>query len=653
MEALSDSVVFFDVGNTLASLRLSAAGDRIKQLAAYPDVFPVLEALRAAEVRLGIITDPGLVRVDHFNEAMQDARLLPYFEEGLLFYGRKNSPRLFEEAAAHASQPGCAPCGEPLLLFVCGEAGVRVHALAAGFRAAPHPALALRMILGRGPLRYLRVRVPPRAATDWWNVIWRLPLVPLHLSGEPGAGLSIPTVFAIGDDSTARRLDDLGCWVDRLGGEDEPQSTDLFLLREDSGAGAHDAPPLHGSLRSARRVLASTHEGLIIAFPGSQTIVGHPDLGHRHCQRLLASMALLEPPALPEKPGPRLRQTGESPATQVAPMLSECERRILQDTVTAKSILCDVERYSGLRPVRGTTTICSRHINHLDNETAVSELLRDLEDLEPKRLSVCSHPFIDGRLRNVEARLPGTGASGIAPEGIVIVSAHLDSIVDRKAEPEYRADTHPAPGADDDASGMAGVLGAARALLKLDAELGLPHREVRFVLFNAEEHGLEGSIAYADDQARCKAKILAVLQMDMIGHDVEKPHTFELHAGIRDPNMDFGDVQVRSLRLAHLVEALVPQVATVPVVPQVYPAAEQVEDRAQGQSDHTSFQIKGYAACLASEDFYEGPGTSAPVLEKNPNYHRSTDTSVNADYAADIARAVAAAAWVAATQDVL
>jgi bacterial leucyl aminopeptidase len=55
-------------------------------------------------------------------------------------------------------------------------------------------------------------------------------------------------------------------------------------------------------------------------------------------------------------------------------------------------------------------------------------------------------------------------------------------------------------------------------------------------------------------------------------------------------------------------------------------------------------------ACLASEDFFAGPGPGAPQADPNPNYHRPADTVVNFDYAADIARAVIAAAWVAATR---
>jgi hypothetical protein len=84
--------------------------------------------------------------------------------------------------------------------------------------------------------------------------------------------------------------------------------------------------------------------------------------------------------------------------------------------------------------------------------------------------------------------------------------------------------------------------------------------------------------------------------------------------------------------------------------PQLYPGGAGQSDPAESRSDHSSFQFEGYAACLASEDFFAGPGSSAPVPDPNPNYHLPADNAVNACYAADIARAMAAAAWIASTR---
>jgi Zn-dependent M28 family amino/carboxypeptidase len=208
----------------------------------------------------------------------------------------------------------------------------------------------------------------------------------------------------------------------------------------------------------------------------------------------------------------------------------------------------------------------------------------------------------------------------------------------------YRPAIDPAPGADDDGSGVAGVLAAADAIRALDAARGVPRRAVRFVLFNAEEHGLVGSRAYARDQALLGTPIVGVLQMDMIGWDARPERTFELHAGFRGSPA----IQHRSLALARTVAALVPQVSPALPAPQLYPHGGEV-DPAEARSDHHSFQLNGYPAILASQDLLAGPGPGAPPAEMNPQYHMPTDASIDAGYAADIARLVTAAAWVAAT----
>lgn len=78
--------------------------------------------------------------------------------------------------------------------------------------------------------------------------------------------------------------------------------------------------------------------------------------------------------------------------------------------------------------------------------------------------------------------------------------AHLDSVAN-------------APGANDNASGVAGVLELAR-ILKSQQSV----REVRFALLGAEEIGLVGAYSYvanlSDEEL---SKIVAVYNMDMIG----------------------------------------------------------------------------------------------------------------------------------------
>jgi|SRR5215469_6107983 len=105
--------------------------------------------------------------------------------------------------------------------------------------------------------------------------------------------------------------------------------------------------------------------------------------------------------------------------------------------------------------------------------------LRRLMIKEPVRVQLEIHndflPVAEGE-RNVIAEIPGTG------NDIVVVGAHFDS-------------WDWAQGANDNGSGVAAVLEAARILRSMDIK---PKATVRFVFFSGEEQGCLGSRAYLD-----------------------------------------------------------------------------------------------------------------------------------------------------------
>jgi len=108
-----------------------------------------------------------------------------------------------------------------------------------------------------------------------------------------------------------------------------------------------------------------------------------------------------------------------------------------------------------------------------------------------------------GKSWNVIADKVGGGP---APRGVVLVTAHLDSI-------NLNGPSAPAPGADDDGSGSAGALEIARALKDHPAA-----HDIRIVLFGGEEQGLFGSKQYVASLSVAERKrIRAVVHMDMIG----------------------------------------------------------------------------------------------------------------------------------------
>jgi leucyl aminopeptidase len=147
VDALVGAVAFFDIGNTLASVVVAPSGDRIERLTVLLDVPAVLATLTDRGVRLGIISDRGMIPAEQVNQALEAADILGFFEPVLIIYGKKDSPRVFEFAATQTGAPDPAR----RLLFVGEDPAERAQAQEAGFLVAPHPSLARPVLGGAGP----------------------------------------------------------------------------------------------------------------------------------------------------------------------------------------------------------------------------------------------------------------------------------------------------------------------------------------------------------------------------------------------------------------------------------------------------------------------------------------------------------------------
>jgi Zn-dependent M28 family amino/carboxypeptidase len=120
-----------------------------------------------------------------------------------------------------------------------------------------------------------------------------------------------------------------------------------------------------------------------------------------------------------------------------------------------------------------------------------------------------------GRTANVIATLKGT----VNPELVYVVSSHYDSVA-------------AGPGADDDSSGTAALLEAARVL----AANPMPATIV-FASFTGEESGLLGSREYVRRAVESKTRMVGALNNDMIGwaNDQRLDNTIRYsNPGIRD-----------------------------------------------------------------------------------------------------------------------
>ncbi|HEX8803547.1 MAG TPA: M20/M25/M40 family metallo-hydrolase, partial [Acidimicrobiales bacterium] len=190
---------------------------------------------------------------------------------------------------------------------------------------------------------------------------------------------------------------------------------------------------------------------------------------------------------------------------------------------------------------------------------------------------------------NVYADRPGT----VCPDRVFVVGAHYDTVPG-------------SPGADDNASGTAGMLEAARVLRGTPLPV-----TVRFAGFALEEDGLVGSGVMAADLAASGTDVVGMVSLEMIGFTRIAPDPF---IGTTQDFLAMIGEPTRSARLAEVFGA-----ASLAHLPYHFAPAAVLDPTTFTpilRSDHARFWQQGYPALLITDtaDF------------RNPNYHRSTDT---------------------------
>lgn len=165
---------------------------------------------------------------------------------------------------------------------------------------------------------------------------------------------------------------------------------------------------------------------------------------------------------------------------------------------------------------------------------------------------------------NVIATLEGTKY----PDEFVVIGSHYDSYTYSGL----------APGADDNASGSAGVLELARILSQYEFD-----RTLIFCTFSGEEYGLYGSEAYADSCAAAGMNIQGYLNMDMIGY--LEPGSY-VHTDLIYPQSAQELADFYTQTCATYLPDFTVEVGTL----------------IGGDSDHTSFNNAGYMGLFPFED---------------------------------------------------
>ena len=202
----------------------------------------------------------------------------------------------------------------------------------------------------------------------------------------------------------------------------------------------------------------------------------------------------------------------------------------------------------------------------------------------------------------------------VEPEKKVVLGAHYDSISLDFEQSEQGF----APGADDNASGVAGILEIARLFASIQTGM-----TVEFVLFGAEELGLVGSDAYAQKALDQGEEIVLMMGLDVIGtRSATLPDAFTL------------DTTTPSLSLVEQVADAAEDFTSVFSRDGSSNSRIMVSAVGCRCSDHQSFLSRGFPA-VGVFQFFTNP---------SPHINMSTDTIENVDivYAAEITKAILA-----------
>ena len=198
----------------------------------------------------------------------------------------------------------------------------------------------------------------------------------------------------------------------------------------------------------------------------------------------------------------------------------------------------------------------------------------------------CDSTYLDTWSSQYAPNVVGVKTGRTNPDLVYIIDGHIDN-----TSPRQYHDTL-APGSDDNASGTAAVIEAARVFADMDFD-----RTVWFIGFSGEEQGLLGSEDFAQ---RCRNRgdsVCAVFNFDMISYGRENLDKLEVIGRQSNPDCTW------------LVDFYIAQADTFTTLQTV-----RIMDSTALYSDHASFWQQGYVAFCGIEDDF------------TPEYHTLGDT---------------------------
>jgi len=233
-------------------------------------------------------------------------------------------------------------------------------------------------------------------------------------------------------------------------------------------------------------------------------------------------------------------------------------------------------------------------------------------DLDTFYLQTATPPYNQSPLINIIAHIDGTGD----PNRYFVLGAHYDASGSRMGSSVWNSqwNTIKAPGADDNATGVAAILEIARILS--DSTFGFSEEYgIVLVAFAAEESnpmfgsGHIGSLRFASNAKQDEHEILGAVSIDMIGYN----DFYDYTAIVSNTQSEWIGVRSAEINSIYSIGLLMNEPP--------YPYAT--------YSDHDRFWDQGYPAILMIEN--APPWSDSDYYFRNPLYHTSYDSlgSVN------------------------
>lgn len=256
--------------------------------------------------------------------------------------------------------------------------------------------------------------------------------------------------------------------------------------------------------------------------------------------------------------------------------------------------------------VRFLAGLCSRDVSHPEQLDVAAEYVKQQFLRATPRVHDEWFSVRGGRFRNVVAEF-GPEASR---RPVLVVGAHYDVFAARR-------DCF--PGADDNASGTAGLLELARLLATQP-----PNAPVELVAYTNEEppffgSGEMGSAIHAEALRRLRRPVRGMLCLEMIGdfHGEQLP-TAAILKLLYPRGGTFAVVcgRWRDRHLVRQVKAGMQLTTALPVLGYAGPRST------LEASDHVNYWDRGYSAVMITDTAYL----------RNPNYHTTGDGAETLDY---------------------